>query len=45
MPQPFTNVLFHEEQRFRQWWIWLLVLGVAALQWWGYVQQIVLDRP
>jgi hypothetical protein len=45
MPQPSTDVLFHEEQRFRQWWVWLLVLGVAALQWWGFVQQILLTRP
>lgn len=36
---------FHEEQRFRQPWIWALVLGIAALQWWAWVQQIVLGRP
>lgn len=37
--------IFHEEQRFRQIWIWVLILGVAALQWWGWVQQIVLGQP
>jgi hypothetical protein len=36
---------FHEEQGFRQWWIWLLIGFVAALQWWGSVQQIVLGQP
>jgi len=36
---------FREEQAFRQWWIWLLIGFVAALQWWGFVQQIVLGRP
>lgn len=38
-------VLFRETQRFRQWWVWLLVLGIAALQWWGFFQQIVLGQP
>lgn len=38
-------ILFREQQRFRQWWVWLLVLGVAALQWWGFIQQIVLGQP
>lgn len=37
--------LFREEQRFRQWWIWLLILGVAAIQWWGFIQQIVFGQP
>ncbi len=36
--------LFREEQRFRQWWIWLLILGVAAIQWWGFIQQIVFGQ-
>jgi hypothetical protein len=38
-------VRFREEQTFRQWWMWLLVGGLAALQWWGFVQQIVLGKP
>jgi hypothetical protein len=38
-------VAFHEEQRFRQLWIWLLILGIAALQWWGWIQQILLGHP
>ncbi len=37
--------LFREEQRFRQLWIWLLIAGVAALQWWGFIQQIILGQP
>lgn len=40
-----TSVTFREEQRFRQVWIWVLVLGVAALQWWGWIQQILLGQP
>lgn len=51
---PFLSILpvttptppdFHEEQRFRQPWIWLLIFGIAALQWWGWVQQIWLGQP
>jgi hypothetical protein len=38
-------VIFREEQRFRQWWLWLLVLGIAAVAWWGFVQQIVFGEP
>ena len=40
-----SSASFHEEQRFRQPWIWALILGVAALQWWGWVQQILLGQP
>ncbi len=36
---------YREEQRFRQWWIWLLIGFLAALQWWGFVQQILLGQP
>jgi hypothetical protein len=38
-------VAFREVQRFRQWWVWLLIYGIAALSWYGFVQQIVLGRP
>ena len=38
-------ILFREEQRFRQLWIWLLILFVAAIQWWGFIQQIILGQP
>ena len=37
--------LFREEQRFRQLWIWLLIGLVAGLQWWGFIQQIILGEP
>ncbi len=40
-----TSISFHEEQRFRQVWIWVLILGIAAIQWWGWVQQILLGQP
>lgn len=40
-----TEPLFREEQRFRQLWIWLLIGLVAGLQWWGFIQQIILGQP
>ena len=39
------DVKFFEEQRFHQWWIWLLVIVGAVLGWWGFLQQIVLGHP
>ena len=36
---------FREEQKFQQVWVWLIVLGLAALVWYSAIQQIVLRRP
>ena len=36
---------FREEQRFGQWWLWILVGSLVAMQWWGFYQQIVLGKP
>ncbi len=42
-------VLFREEQRFRQPWLWGLLVGMTAATLvpvvWGTVQQLVLGRP
>ena len=39
-------VLFREVQRFRDvWWIMALVFGIAALQWWLFLGQIVGGAP
>ena len=38
--------IYQEKQCFRQvWWVMLLLLGVAALMWWGYIQKIVFGWP
>lgn len=37
--------LFHETQRFRQWWLLLLIGGIAFTGWGAFVQQIVRGRP
>jgi hypothetical protein len=36
------QVYFREVQRFTQWWLWVIVLGVAYLQWHAFIVQIVL---
>lgn len=38
--------LFVEVQHMRSvWWVMVLIAGVAALSWWGFIQQIVLGQP
>ena len=32
---------FREVQHFRQWWVWVLVIGLTALVWWFFLFQIV----
>jgi hypothetical protein len=39
------DVLFSESQGFTQWWVWVIVLGIAGLNWWGFVEQILLNKP
>ncbi|MBD1398358.1 hypothetical protein H9Q13_14400 [Pontibacter sp. JH31] len=37
-----TQVIFRERQRFRQFWLWALIIGIAAIFWAGFVYQVVL---
>jgi hypothetical protein len=37
--------MFREVQRFQQWWIWLLVYGIALIAWYGLIQQVILGEP
>ena len=37
--------VYHEEQHVRQWWLWTIVLAIAALGWWSFIQQIIFGRP
>lgn len=39
------NVLFHESQRVRQWWIWGILIGIDALIITGIVRQVILGKP
>lgn len=36
---------FHEIQRLRQWWVWVLLTPSIAIVWFGFIQQIVLGMP
>jgi len=39
------NVLFREVQRFRQLWIWAVVIFLMALSWYSFIQQVVSKIP
>ncbi|WP_114778414.1 DUF6141 family protein [Botryobacter ruber] len=34
-------LLFREKQRFTQFWLWVVILGVAAIFWVGFIYQVV----
>lgn len=36
-----SEILFAERQRFKQWWIWLLVLGINGLFLFGVFWQVI----
>jgi hypothetical protein len=40
-----AKLLFHERQRFTQWWIWLPLFGFLAFFLWGAVQQLIQGEP
>lgn len=39
------TVIYREEQSFRQIWIWVVVIGVALIAWWVFVQLIIFGDP
>ncbi|PZP48767.1 MAG: hypothetical protein DI598_09420, partial [Pseudopedobacter saltans] len=38
------EVLFSETQRFKQWWLWLLLLGLNGLFLFGVFKQVILKQ-
>ncbi len=40
-----SPVSFREVQRFGQAWVWVLVLMVTAVAWYGGYQQLILKKP
>ncbi len=38
------TIIFEEEQRFTQWWLWLMLGGMLLIPIYGIVQQIVLKE-
>lgn len=39
------HIYFKEEQRFTQWWLWLLLILINFIPIWGIIQQVILERP
>jgi hypothetical protein len=40
-----SKVYYKEEQKFRQLWIWLLLLLLCGVWIWQFVQQIIMGKP
>ena len=40
-----SKIYFNEEQRFNQWWIWLIIAVCCGIWIWQFVQQIVMGKP
>ena len=40
-----TNPFYREIQHFRQLWLWILILSIAAVSLWGMIQQLFLGKP
>jgi len=39
------KVIFHEVQRFRQVWLWTIILFIAGVAWYGFIQQLIIKIP
>lgn len=37
-------ILYRERQRFRQFWLWVIILGAAAIFWAGFVSQVMMGH-
>lgn len=42
---PPAPVLFREQQRFTQVWLWLILAAMSTVYIWGFVQQVLFSRP
>jgi len=40
-----SETLFSENQRFSQWWLWLLLIGLTGLILYGIIQQLIFGIP
>ncbi len=40
-----TKILFSEKQRFTQWWVWLILLGVLATPFYGLYHELQKAQP
>jgi hypothetical protein len=37
--------VFIESQRFNQWWLWALLLGIFGVGCYGLIQKLILEVP
>ncbi|MES2618350.1 MAG: DUF6141 family protein [Bacteroidota bacterium] len=40
-----NTILFSENQRFKQWWLWLLLIGVNGIFIYGLIRQVIMGIP
>jgi hypothetical protein len=40
-----NTIVFSETQRFRQWWLWLILIAVNGPMLYGLFSQLILGRP
>ena len=40
-----SETLFSENQRFSQWWLWLLLIGINSITLYGVIQQVIFGKP
>ena len=40
-----SKILFSEEQKFKQWWLWVILLGINSIFIFGIYQQIICGKP
>ena len=43
-PHQQTEIYFKEEQRFRQRWLWAIVIFASAIPWLGIIIQVILGQ-
>lgn len=39
------NLLYREAQRFRQLWLWVIVLAISLLAVYGFIKQVIMGEP
>lgn len=39
------EIFYTETQQFRQWWVWMILVGQNALFFWGICKQLILRQP
>ena len=41
----YTDTIYHEVQRQRQVWLWVIVLGITGLMWYTAIMQLIFHTP